>query len=179
MRIKVLALISLGAGLIVACGHQTATDKTDAKTVLQQDDGTLSLKMESAALYNDVIDPSSNTAEWNVQVSKPGRFRVWLSSATRDTTALDYDNPVKINLMDNEINVNPACDKVVLNSGEVSYPFFRADSYAGSLYISEPGVYNIQVISEKVLPKDALAQNSQAAGDGTRLMSVILTPMTR
>jgi hypothetical protein len=176
MRIKVFALISLGAGLVMGCGQQSASDNADANTIVQQDDGTLSLKMESAALYNDMVNPSSNTAEWNVQVSKPGRFKVWLSSATRDTTSLDYDNPVKINLLDNELNVTPACDRVVLSSGDVSYPYFRADSYAGSLFISEPGKYNIQVISEKVLPKEATAQLST---DATRLVSVILTPMTR
>jgi hypothetical protein len=66
----------------------------------------------------------------------------------------------------------------VLNSADVSYPYFRADSYAGSFYISEPGEHSIQVISEKVLTKEAMNRIPSGLND-TKLMSVILTPMTR
>ncbi|MFZ0283351.1 MAG: hypothetical protein WAL29_16995, partial [Bacteroidales bacterium] len=81
-------------------------------------------------------------------------------------------------LLDNQLEVDPACDKIVRNSGEVTYPYYRADSYMGSFYISEPGQYNIQVISEKVLPKEAM-NNISSRPDDTRLMSVILTPNKR
>jgi hypothetical protein len=64
--------------------------------ILQQEDGTISLKVDKADCYQDKVNPSSNTAEWNVRVSKSGRFNVWLSSATKDTTDLKYDNSVKL-----------------------------------------------------------------------------------
>jgi hypothetical protein len=80
--------------------------------------------------------------------------------------------------MDDRLEANPACDKVVRNSNEVNYPYFRADSYMGSIYFSEPGEYNIQVISEKVLAKEEHSPANSLADD-TKLMSVFLTPTTR
>jgi len=48
----------------------------------------------------------------------------------------------------------------------------------GSIYVSEPGEYNIQLISEKVIAKNAESHNTSRVDD-TKLMSVILTPSTR
>lgn len=174
MRSNLFAMIGLCALIICSCGHKSGRNDLSDNTVRQQDDGTLSLNLEQAICYNDEVNPSSNTAEWNVLVSKPGRFKVWLSSATKDTTDLSYNNSVKISLLDVQLEADPACDKIVKDADEVSYPYYRADSYMGSLYISEPGEYIIQVISEKVLPKEAMNNISSGAGD-TRLMSVILT----
>jgi hypothetical protein len=146
--------------------------------IKQQDDGTISLNLEKAAFYSSDIDPSNNTAEWDFVVSKPGRYSVWLSSATIDTMNLQYANSVKINLLDERLEGKPVGDKIVLNARDVKYPYYRADSYMGSFYIQEPGEYSIQVISEKVMPQNKSVQNSSTM-DKTRLMSVILTPMTR
>ena len=99
-----------------------------------------------------MVNPSSNTAEWNVVVSKSGRFNVWLSSATKDTTDLKYKNSVMLSILDNRFEALPECDKIIQNSIDVSYPYFRADSFMGSLYIQDTGVYNVQVISEKIVP---------------------------
>lgn len=179
MRSKSIALVGLVAILLWSCSTRPENNIEKGKnTVMQQDDGTFSLKIEKAACYSDAVNPSSNTAEWNVVVSKPGRYKVWLSSATRDTTNLNYGEPVKITYMDNLLEAAPACDRIIRNSNEVSFPYFRADSYMGSFYFSEPGQYNIQVISEKVQPKEA---DNMISGvpSGTKLMSVILTPMTR
>jgi hypothetical protein len=178
MSRKVFTIISLVALLVWSCGKKSESDSVSGKAVLQKADGTLALDMANATCYSDKVNPSSNTAEWNVVVSKPGTFKVWLSSATKDTTELSYTNSVKLSLMDKLLEVNPECDKVVLNSANVALPYFRADSYMGSLYISEPGTYSIQVISEKVLSKEAM-NSSKSNTDDTRLMSVILTPMTR
>lgn len=178
MRIKFLAFAAFAAMLTWSCGNHSGKKGVAENAVIQQEDGTLSLNLEKATCYNDEVNPSSNTAEWNVVVSKPGRFKVWLSSATKDTTDLSYNNSVKISLLDYQLEAEPACDKIVHNSSEVSYPYYRADSYMGSFYISEPGVYNIQIISEKVLPREAM-NNISAGPDDTRLMSVILTPNTR
>jgi len=178
MSSKYFVVFSFAAILVWSCGNQTQMNGVAENVVLQSEDGTFSLKLDNAICYNDDVNPSSNTAEWNVVVSKPGRFKVWLSSATKDTTELSYRNSVRISLLDNQIEADPACDKIVRNSGEVSYPYYQADSYMGSFYISEPGEYNVQVISEKVLPKEAMNRVSSMPDD-TKLMSVILTPNTR
>jgi hypothetical protein len=177
MSRKIFTLFGLVLLLVWSCGRKSDSVNISDNAILQEADGTLALNMENATCYSDIVNPSSNTAEWNVVVSKPGTYKVWLSSATRDTTNLSYINSVKISLLDKLLEVNPEIDKVVLNSDNVSYPYFRADSYAGSFYISEPGEYSIQVISEKVLTKEAMSQTSSA--NDTKLMSVILTPMTR
>jgi hypothetical protein len=178
MSRKIFTLIGLILLLTWSCGKKSDSTSSSDNAVLQKADGTIALHMASAACYSDEVNPSSNTAEWNVVVSKPGTYKVWLSSATKDTTNLRYINAVKISLLDKLLEVNPEIDKVVLNSNDVSYPYFRADSYAGSFYFSEPGEYSIQVISEKVLTKEAMNHSLSDPTD-TKLMSVILTPMTR
>ena len=179
MRRKIFAIVGLGILILWSCGHKSdgKSMKNADGAVLQEEDGTLRLKLEKATCYSDNVNPSSNTAEWSVVVSTPGRFKVWLSSATRDTTDLKYDNSVKVSLLDNQLEADPVCDKVVRNSDEVDFPYFRADSYMGSLYISEPGQYNVQVISEKVTAGKGNKEVHTA--DDTRLMSVILDPMIR
>jgi hypothetical protein len=161
-----------------SCGHLGKTkDLHEADNrILQQNDGTVSLILDQAACYNDAVNPSNNTADWNVVISKPGRFKVWLSSATKDTLNLKYENSVRISLLDDQLEVDPACDKIIQNSNIVHYPYFQADSYMGSVYVSEAGEYNIQIISEKVVPKNS---RNNSLADETKLMSVILTPMTQ
>jgi len=178
MNVKIFTLVIIVLLLAWSCGKKSDSGNVSDNVVMQNADGTFSLNVENAACYSDVVNPSINTAEWNVVVSKSGTYKVWLSSATKDTTDLSYINSVKISLLDKLIEVDPEIDRIVLNSDDVSYPYFRADSYAGSFYFSEPGEYSIQVISEKVLTKEAM--NSRSTGpEDTRLMSVILTPMTR
>jgi hypothetical protein len=150
----------------------------DDNKILQQADGTISLKVDKAECYQDKVNPASNTAEWSVMVSKSGRYNVWLSSATKDTTDLKYENSVRLNILDNRLEARPACDKVFQNSGDVSYPYFRADSFMGSLYLQDTGVYYIQVISEKILPKEDQASQTSFE-DNSKLLSVFLTPITR
>lgn len=178
MNGKIFTLVSLVLLLAWSCGKKSDSGNITENVVLQDADGSFALNMADAACYNDAVNPASNTAEWNVMVSKPGTYKVWLSSATKDTTDLSYINSVKISLLDKLIEVDPEIDRVVLNSDDVSYPYFRADSYAGSFYFSEPGEYSIQVISEKVLSKEAM-NNLSSGPDDTKLMSVILTPLTR
>ena len=169
-------------GKNVGSGENTATadvnSDSDGNKILQEKDGSISLRVEKAALYHDVADPKNNTAEWSVLVSKSGRFDVWLSSSTIDTTNLRYRNNVRFNIRENNIEKRPGCDKIVLHSSDVSYPYFRADSFLGSLYIQDTGSYSITVISDKILPKDynAAALNTD---DSSKLISVFLTPITR
>jgi hypothetical protein len=172
----IFCLVSI---LVWSCARQGNTkDLQEAENrILQQEDGTVSLILDKAERYSDKVNPSYNTADWNIVISKPGRFKVWLSSATKDTTHLKYLNSVRITLLDDHLEVNPACDKIVHNSGDVPFPYFKTESYMGSLYVSEPGEYNIQVISEKVLAKNTGAKDSTPVDD-TMMMSIILTPMT-
>jgi hypothetical protein len=93
-----ILLMLIVVSLIHSCSN---TDKTKSENknvvvnkVLQQDDGSISLKIDKAECYSDMSNPSSNTAEWNVLVYKTGRFNVWMSSATIDTTDLQYKNSV-------------------------------------------------------------------------------------
>jgi hypothetical protein len=158
---------------------KTGDNKVITKNkVLQQKDGSISLKVDKADCYSDKENPSGNTAEWNVSVSKSGRFDVWLSSATKDTTDLKYENSVMLSILDSRIEARPACDNIILNSTDVSYPYFRADSFIGSVFIQDTGSYNIQLISEKVLPKNINVVESDD-DDVTKLLSVSLTPALR
>lgn len=175
-------LIMTGIVLFYSCKNTSEQKETKIKIVqnkiLQQSDGTISLKVDKAECYQDIVNPSSNTAEWNVFVSKSGRFNVWLSSATLDTTNLKYNNSVMLSILDNRIEARPACDKIIHNSSDVTYPYFRADSFLGSLYIQDTGMYNIQIISEKIIAKD-IKKAELSGSDNSKLLSVFLTPITR
>jgi len=180
---KICGLLFLtGIVLLNSCGNggeqNVPKNKVVQNKIFQEKDGTISLKVDKADCYQDAVNPSSNTAEWSVRVSKSGRFNVWLSSATKDTTDLKYQNSVRLNILDNRLEAHPACDKIILNSSEVSYPYFRADSFLGSLYIQDTGLYNVQIISEKIVARDI----NNAAGsdtDNSKILSVFLTPTTR
>lgn len=182
MRRKLfLWMLLMIVAVIYSCSNsvKTAEDQeiSAENKILQQEDGTISLKVDNAECYQDMLHPSSNTAEWNIVVSKSGRFNVWLSSATKDTTNLQYQNSVMLSIQDNRLEAHPGCDKVFQNSSDVTYPYFRADSFIGSLYIQDTGLYNIQVISEKILPGNYKADES-AGTHNSKLLSVFLTPMT-
>lgn len=177
------SLLVFSMGLVVCCVFSTcSSNKTkqvtgDENIVSLESDGTLLLKLEEAARYNDHNDPSGSTAEWVFVVPDAGRYKVWLSSATTDTVRLNYTSTVKINFLDNRLEKIPECDKIVRDCKDVSYPYFRTDSYMGSLYFPEPGKYNLQVISEKVASVATGEAPSQA--QDTRLMSLILEPAYR
>ena len=175
-------LIVTGIIILNSCsgngGKKTETTAPVKNKIVQAQDGSISLKVEKADCYQDAQNPSSNTAEWSVKVSKSGRFNVWLSSATKDTTDLKYNNSVMLNFLDNRIVANPSPDKIIRNSGDVAYPYFRADSFLGSLYIQDTGLFNIQVISEKIIPKN-VSDGPVADSENSKLLSVLLTPISK
>jgi hypothetical protein len=170
-----------GLSLIYSCGNagnQPTDNKKDDNKILQQADGTISLKLDKAECYNDKSDPSGNTAEWDVVVSRSGLYNVWLSSSTKDTIDLKYKHPVLVSVQDTRLEGQPARCRIIHNSTDVSYPYFRADSFMGSMYIQDTGEFNIQVICEKILPDD----NGLATASGedlSKLISVSFTPDTR
>lgn len=176
---KLIGLTILISLVFIYSCHSTNRHNGDSKVVdnkiLQQKDGTISLKVDKAECYQDKVNPASNTAEWNVVVSKSGRFNVWLSSATKDTTDLKYNNSVMLSILDNRLEAHPGCDKIIHNSSEVSYPYFRADSYIGSLFIQDTGMFNVQIISEKIVPRKSDSRDTE----NSKLISVFLTPITQ
>ncbi len=176
-RIIFGCLIISGIYLLFSCSS-SEPEIRNTKRITQQDDGTISLEIEKADRYTDMEDRSDNTAEWNVVVKKSGRYNVWISSATLDTTDLNYKNSVMVNVQDKMIQANPDCDKIITNSSNVSYPYFRADSFIGTLYLKDTGEFYIQVTSEMIIPEDYKIGESSAA-DIASLISVSFTPVTR
>lgn len=178
MRIsKSFTIIVFILSISISCNN-SSNSNGKAEKITQQADGTISLLLEKASLYNCESNPANNTAEWNFIVSRPGRYGVWLSTATTDTMDLRYSSSVKISLQDERIEAKPVGNKIVLNANDVKYPYYRADSYMGTFYIEQAGEYSIQVINEKVISVDK-KQDSDNNSNSTRMMSVVLTPMTR
>jgi hypothetical protein len=180
---KLFFLLLIAGGILLhSCNNSGEKKVSDGKSgqnrFKQQEDGTISLMVEKADCYHDMVNPESNTAEWNVVVSKSGRYNVWLSSATRDTVNLNYKNSVKLNILDNSLEARPAADKIIHNSTDVTYPYFRADSFMGSLYLKDTGLYNIQIISDKIIPKD-YENNGSGSSVESKILSVFLTPTVR
>jgi hypothetical protein len=182
MRRYNIVVALIGIALLYSCSssgdHPYLSNNLAVNKVMQQADGSIALHVRKAECYSDKVNPSSNTAEWNVVVSKSGRYNVWLTSATVDTTNLEYENKVLLSVQDNRLEAQPAVDKVIKNSGDVPYPYFRADSFMGSLYIQDTGLFAVQIISDKIIPEDKQEDNS-SVHEKTRLLSVILTPVVR
>ncbi len=143
--------------------------------ITQQADGSISLHIENAVCYHNRVDPSLNTAEWNIVIAKPGRYQVWLTSAAKDTMNLDYREPVRIDLNGERLIVKPVGNKIVKNADNINAPYYRADSYMGSFYIEKAGEYNLQVISDKIMANQSAAK--QDPSENTLLMSIMLMPM--
>lgn len=179
-RFNFVLILLIGISFLYSCSRteksKTEQNAPEINKVLQKSDGSIELQVKKAECYSDKINPSSNTAEWNVIVTKSGRFNVWLSSATTDTTNLEYKNKVLLSVHDNRLEAQPVIDKVILNCSDVNYPYFRADSFMGSLYIQDTGLYAVQIISDKIIPEE---NNNSAGREKTRLLSVFLTPVVR
>jgi hypothetical protein len=180
-RIYLVWVVLTGVTLLVSCGRNGSHDLHGAMVadnkIFQQQDGTISLNLKMADCYQDVVNPASNTAEWNVVVSRKGRYDIWLSSATKDTTDLDYKNSVLLSIRDNRFEAVPTVSRVVQKSTEVSEPYFQADSYLGTLYIQDTGVYNVQVISDRILPESKAGHGPESDAE-TKILAVSLTPAT-
>jgi len=177
-----MSLITAGVLLLGSCGRDVKTTSEEISSgknsVKQETNGTISLIVENAACYSDENDPSNNTAEWNVLLKKAGRFDVWLSSATKDTNDLKYGRSVKLSFHDKSLEAMPECDKIVIDAKDVTLPFFRADSFIGSLYIQDTGLVNVQVISDRIIPAGYKPEATSSEAD-TKLLSIVLTPTVR
>lgn len=176
---RLLFVVGMIAILGISCNQNGNTgDMENGNLVMQQDDGTVLLELDKAECYSDEADPSSNTAEWNFAIEKAGRYKIWLSSATKDTLNLGYTHKIKVNLQDNQLDIKPEYNKIIQDSDEVDYPYYQADSYMGTFYIPEPGEYIIQIISELVVSEESGAKLA-GLSDDIRLMSLVLSPSAR
>lgn len=172
----VICEILIFVSVLFSCTQQEVLKKEMdlTKSVIQNDDGSIFLHIEKADCYVDINNPVSNTAEWNVSISKKGKYNIWLSSLVRDTATFQYFNSVHINILDDIIETRPNCDKVVFNSADTSFQNFRVESFMGSMNIKDTGFLSVQVISDKIF-----LVNKQDVRFDTRLLSVTLTPASR
>lgn len=182
--VKNLVVWFLAAGVgLYSCrssNEKTYSDKqVKDEAIMQSQDGTISLEVVKADTYHDDKEPATNTAEWNVIISKSGRYDVWLSSATKDTTRLKYNNAVMLSIKDDLLEAHPSVDKIIPNASDVSYPYYRADSFIGSLYLKDTGIYSIQVISDMIVPETRDKERDHIEEGDTKLISVLFTPAER
>ena len=145
-------------------------DKTTSR------EGGVTLLITDADLIQVNSNPQYNTAEWNFTVKSPGRYDVWLSSLTCDTSHLYYKEKVTITAGDNRLEKRPTRDEIVTNDPSVKKPWDRADSHMGSVFFSKPGEYQVQVISDGVVPHSS-DLSSLSINKHTLINSLILKLM--
>jgi hypothetical protein len=173
--IGVIALVALVSMTGCKDNRSTAVDKSGKNDRSAGHEGGVTLFIADADLIEVDSNPRYNTAEWNFTVKNPGRYDVWLSSLTCDTSHLRFNDIVTITAGDTRLEKRPIGDEIVTDKS-VKEPWFRADSHMGSIFFSEPGEYQVQVISDRVMP-----HHSDASGVSidkhTLINSVILKPM--
>ena len=179
---KTINLVYLGLASLLMwnCSNTSNVQSfgSSSNLIVQEEGGSVSLQLPRATFYHDPQNPANNTAEWSVIISKPGKYRVWLSHATTDSLSLNYSKIAKLEVSDNHFEVTPACDTIIYNSKEVSYPGLRSDSYVGSVYFNQSGEYRLQVISDKILPKELVNQKVKHTNK-SELLGVIFLAATR
>lgn len=171
----VLVIVSV---LINGCTNKNEDKfkENDTADIIQQDDGKIILKLDDAYLFQDSLHPELNTAEWLFKANSTGRYELWLTSLTVDTMDLHYDIPVIVNFCDKRIQAKPIGNEIVHTAPDSGDTLFRAKSKLGSVYIEEPGNYNIQVISDKL--RTAGESSDSIYPFFTKFQSLILKPMT-
>jgi len=169
-----LVLVIISVLLIYGCNNsEDREEEITADDIIQNQNGNIILSLKDAYLLSDKDNPHRNTAEWGFTVNSKGRYEVWLSSFTKDTMNLSYLEPVIVHFGDKKLESQPVGNKIVLDDDHVSEPYFRADSRLGSILIEDSGHYNIQIISEKVLPSMGSKLSVNA---NTILDQIILKP---
>ena len=162
----------------VSCGSEknTTNELHHESGISHENDGSIILDLEEAYLLQDSLHPDMNTAEWSFNIRNKGRYELWLSSFTKDTMDLKYETPVIINFRDKKIRANPVGNEIVLDTPGTGGVYFRADSRLGSVYIDEPGHYNIQIVSAKVRSADYNGNGEDSMH--TQLKRLVLKPIT-
>ena len=166
---------------MTACNDTGSAGKESKKARSEKSVGQaegVTLLIKDAALIQVDSNPQYNTAEWHFTVQKAGRYDVWLSSLTCDTTFLNFGDSVVITAGDTRLTGRPVGDEIVTDDLSVKEPWYRADSHMGSIFFREPGEYQVQVISDRV--KKLSADISDLSVDKETLInSLILKPTVR
>lgn len=171
-------------GLVVAVAMTACNDtgssgkagkKAKAENTSGQAEGVV-LRISDAALIQVDSNPQYNTAEWHFTVNKAGRYDVWLSSLTSDTTFLQFADSVIITAGDSRITGRPVGDEIITDDGSVKAPWYRANSHMGSVFFSKPGEYQVQVISDRV-EKLSSDLSDLSVDKGILINSLILKPI--
>jgi hypothetical protein len=169
-----IVFVSITILLFSGCvGGENKESKINEGDIIQKLDESIFLSLKDAYLLYDDNNPDINTAEWGFTVNSTGRYEVWLSSLTKDTMNLSYNEPVIVHFENTRLESQPVGNQIVLNDDHVSKPYFRADSKLGSILIEDTGHYNLQIVSEKVLPN---TENTDLTGVNTILDQIILRP---
>ncbi len=173
-RIGYVTLIGLLS--LMSCNNDGAKNtKASGRNERDSDRGKgVTLLLKDADLMQVDSNPEYNTAEWRFEVKEPGRYDVWLSSITRDTSHLLFAENVTITAGDTRLEKRPVGDEIITDDKDVKSPWVRADSHMGSVFFSEPGEYQVQIISDRVLPPSARKDN---INERTLINSLILKPM--
>jgi len=147
--------------LVSGCNNMgNNEDDVIENEIVQTVEGNIFLSLKDAYLLADKKNPKRNTAEWNFKVINKGRYEVWLTSHTKDTMHLMYEKPVIVTFENERLEKQPIGNEIILNDKNVCQPYYRADSKIGSILIRDTGHYNLQLISEKVLPAAENINNS-------------------
>lgn len=155
-------------------GEGKESRKAKSENAAGQAEG-VTLLISDAALIQVDSNPEYNTAEWHFTVQKAGRYDVWLSSLTCDTTQLNFGDSVVITAGDTRLTGRPAGDEIVTDDMSVKEPWYRADSHMGSIFFREPGEYQVQVISDRV-KKYTSDLSGLSVDKETLINSLILKP---
>ncbi len=184
--IKKLWMKAVLLGLVIvfpmtACNNTGGEVKESKKSRSENSDVPaegVTLLISDAALIQVDSNPEYNTAEWHFKVNKAGRYDVWLSSLTRDTTFLNFGDSVVITAGDTRLTGRPVSDEIVTDDSSVEEPWYRADSHMGSIFFREPGEYQVQVISDRVR-KYTSDLSDLSVDKETLINSLILKPTVR
>jgi len=176
--INVFAVLALAAVVgFTSCGNDGSSKGASEDGIAGggDNDGSVVLRIADAELIQVDDNPEYNTAEWLFTVDKPGRYDVWLSTLTIDTTSLRFNNNVIITAGETRLAKKPIGDEIVTDDRNVREPWFRADAHMGSIFFAKPGDYPVQVIIDRVEPhpSDVSQLNRE---EHTLITSVILKP---
>ena len=145
--------VAISSGL-TSCKHDSGLNGQEGKNrkgATAVEGEAVVLSIGEAELIEIDYNPQYNTAEWLFKVEKPGRWDVWLSSLTIDTTRLHFAKNVIITAGETKLEKKPVSDRIVTEDKSITGPWYRADSHMGSVFFSKPGEYQVQVISDKVV----------------------------
>lgn len=138
-------------------------------------DGGVTLLLKDADMMEVDSNPQYNTAEWNFVVHKAGRYDVWLSSLTCDTSTNLFAGKVTVTAAETRLEKRPVGDKIITDDKNLKSPWVRAQSHMGSIFFSEPGEYQVQLISDRVLHHSGDV-NKVSQAEHTLINSLILRP---